>query len=224
MNISGGGGWWTQQEKIDLIASTSAVLAPYFIDRTEGDPMYYSYTTELETLLKQSFTENSQYDFKQGIHSLATGERNDKLIKKIFKTLTAMANSEKGADGYVLIGIADKFEDAETIKSIYGTDYIKVGTFYVTEVNGEVGKFYESSDAYILTFKNFLASMPIPEHYRRQIGVKMRLINYHGKMVVIFKIICDNGAVMFNNAYYTRLDASNDPSSVSPETMPTLFK
>ena len=65
--------------------------------------------------------------------------------------------------------------------------------------------------------------MPIPEHYKRQIGSKMRMVNYHGKSVVILKIICDNGAVMFNDNYYTRIAASNDPTPVSPETMPSFF-
>lgn len=223
LHISGGGGWWAQQEKIDLIASTSAVLSPFFIDRTDNDPMYYSYTTELETLLKQSYTENSQYDFKQGIHSLSTGEQNNKLIKKIFKTLTAMANSEKGAVGYVLLGVADKFEDAEKISKVYGTDFIKVGAFYVTGVDGEIKRFYQNHDAYFLALKDALSEMPISEYYRRQIGTKMRMVNYHGKAVVIFKIVCDNGAVMFEKAYYTRIGASNDPEPVSPELMPAFF-
>lgn len=223
LNIAGGGGWWAQQEKIDLIASTAAVLTPYFTKRTEEDPMYYSYTTELETLLKQSHTENSQYDFKQGIHTLTTGERNNKLINKIFKTLTAMANSEKGAVGYILLGVADNFEDAETIQKTYCTEYIKVGTFYVTGIDGEINKFYNGHDSYFSMLKNDLTKAPIPEHYRRQIGTKMRMVNYHGKSVIILKIICDNGAVMYDNAYYTRIGASNDPEPVSPEAMPGFF-
>ena len=223
LNIAGGGGWWTQQEKNNLITSTSAILAPSFIDRGDGDPMYYSYTTELETLLKQSYTENSQYDFKQGVHNLSTGERNDRLIEKIFKTLTSMANAGKGAVGYVLLGVADKFEDAEIISKVYGVEPIKVGAFYITGIDGEVAKYYEGYDAYLATIKNALFEMPIPEHYRRQIGTKMRMVNYHGKAVIIFKIVCDNGAVMFNNAYYTRIGASNDPTPVSPEAMPAFF-
>lgn len=223
LNIAGGGGWWAQQEKFNLIESTSAILSHYCIERTEEDPMYYSYTTELETLLKQSYTENSQYDFKQGIHSLTSGKKNSQLIIKIFKTLTAMANSGKGAIGYVILGVADKFEDAELISHTYSNNYIKVGEFYVTGVNGEVDRFYENHDAYFLTLKNVLSEMPIPEHYKRQIGSKMRMVNYYGKSVVILKIICDNGAVMFNDNYYTRIAASNDPTPVSPETMPSFF-
>lgn len=223
INIAGGGGWWSQQEKIDLIAATSAVLSPYFIERGEGDPMLYSYANELETILKQSFTENTQYDFKQGVYSLNTGVRNDALIFKIYKTLTAMANTDKGATGYVLIGVADKFEDAERIRLKYGTDSIRIGNFYVTGVNGEANAHFPDFDAYFMMIKNALDSMPILEHYKRQIGSKMRMVNYHGKAVVILKITSDNGAVMFDDAYYTRSGASNDPVPVSSEAMPNFF-
>jgi len=223
LNISAGGGWWTQQEKTELIASTSAVLSAHFVDRGEGDPMHYSYANELETILKQSFTENTQYDFKQGIHALDTGKRNDALIRKIFKTLTAMANSGKGATGYVLLGVADNFEDAEKIRTTYKTDSITVGSFYVTGVNGEIEQYYESYDSYLMTLKNALNTMPISEQYKRQIGSKMRMVNYHGKAVVILRIICDSGAVVFDNAYYMRSGPSNDPTPISAQAMPSFF-
>lgn len=223
IHISGGGGWWTQQEKTDLIAATTGVLAPYFVDRGEGDPMLYSYANELETLLKQSSTENTQYDFKQGIHNLDDGKRNNALIRKIFKTLTAMANAGKNATGYVLLGVADKFEDAEKIRRFYGKDYIRVGDFYVTGINGEVEKHYQTYDSYILTIRDALKNMPIQDHYKRQIGAKMRHINYHGKSVLILRIICNNGPAIFDGAYYTRSGPSNDPIAVKAEEMPAFF-
>ena len=148
---------------------------------------------------------------------------NDTLIKKIFKTLTMMANTGKGAVGYVIIGVADKFEDAESIRRAYGTEAIKIGSFYVTGINGEVEKYYTDFDAYFMTIKNALDRMPIQEHYKRQIGFKMRMVNYHGKAVIILRITCDNGAVMFDNAYYTRCGSSNDPTPVSAEAMPAFF-
>ena len=85
MVISGGGGAWSAKEKTEVVAKVKAILQPAFVERAEGDPMHYSYATEIETLLKQSKTENSQYDFKQGIYDLSSGERNDKLVKKYIK-------------------------------------------------------------------------------------------------------------------------------------------
>ena len=184
MIISGGGGAWSAKEKTEVVAKVKAILQPLFAERVEGDPMHYSYATEIETLLKQSKTENSQYDFKQGIHDLSSGEKNEKLITKIYKTLTAMGNSERNAVGYVLIGVADKFEDAEKISRKYQTENIKVGNFYITGIDGEVDCFYNGDyDAYFNQFKNALQSMPLDEHYRRQIGSKIRMVSYYNKSI-----------------------------------------
>lgn len=224
LQISAGGGWWTQREKIDLISSTVGVLSNYVTERADGDPMYYSYANELETILKQSFTENAQYDFKQGIHNLITGNYNKSLISNIFKTLTAMANAGKGAVGYVLLGIADNAKAANTIQGVYGGESIKVGAFYITGLDGEINKYYKSHDEYLMNIKNELNDAKISDHYKRQIGSKMRMVNYHGKSVLILRIICDDGAAIFDNAYYTRSAASNNPIPVSPTDMPAFFK
>lgn len=65
--------------------------------------------------------------------------------------------------------------------------------------------------------------MPLQEHYRRQIGAKMRHVNYHGKSVIILRITCNNGPAIFNGAYYTRSGPSNDPAAVKAEEMPAFF-
>ncbi|MCD7948172.1 MAG: DUF262 domain-containing protein [Oscillospiraceae bacterium] len=224
INIAGGGGWWTSKEKSELVTATSAVISSCFINRTDGDPMLYTYASEVETLLKQSRTENSQYDFKQGIYNITTGKRNDELIKKIYKTLSAMANTGKNAVGYVMIGVADNLEDAQKINHRYNTDYIKVGSFYITGIDGEVNEFYNGNyEAYFNVIKNTLENTAMPEHYRRQIGAKMRMPNYHDRSVIILRIECDAGAVMFDNNYFTRIGPNNDPTPVSPESMPSFF-
>jgi len=56
-----------------------------------------------------------------------------KLLLKQSKT--------ENATGYVLIGITDKFADAEKISRKYNTESIKVGNFYITGINGEVQQF-----------------------------------------------------------------------------------
>lgn len=224
MNVSGGGGWWSSKEKGELIVTTAAAIENSFINRSGDDPMYYSYTTELETILRQSHTENNQYDFKQGVYDLISGRRNEDLLSKIFKTLTAMANSEKNAIGYILLGVADKQEDAKKIEDKYGICSIKVGTYYVTGINGEVDSYHSGNyNDYLMMLRNALSTAPISDHYRRQIGSKARMINYHGNSVVILRIVNDNGAAIFDKSYYMRSCASNDPVPVAPEDMPAFF-
>ena len=224
INIKKGGGNWPAKAKDNVVTSTSAVLEKYFIDKSGNDPMYYSYSSELENLLTQSKTENSQYDFKQGLFDLQSGMRNDALIRKIFKTLTAMCNSEKNAVGYVIIGIADNLEDAVKIQQKYSLNYIRVSSFYITGVDGEVSSYFNNVyDDYVTVIKNALNNMPIHEHYKRQIGSNMRVVNYHDKTVIVLKVVCDNGAAYFDDKYYTRMSANTDPIPVSHDAMQAFF-
>lgn len=224
MKISGGGGAWSATEKKDLVAANSAVLKVFFEERNETDPMLYPYSTEIETLLRQSRTENTQYDFKQGIFDLQTGKRNDELVEKIFKTLSCMGNSGKMAKGYVLIGIADNKRDADKIAAKYGSGYIQVGNFYITGINGEVESYCKGDfEIYFNIFKNTIQQLPMDEHYKRQIGTKIRLVNYIDKTVIILKIETDNGAIRFGNQYFTRIAANNNPKPVTAEEMPAFF-
>ena len=71
--------------------------------------------------------------------------------------------------------------------------------------------------------KDTLQNAPITEHYRRQLGSKIRMVNYYNKSVIILKLVSDKGAVMYDNAYYTRIGASNDPIPVSAQEMPAFF-
>ena len=93
----------------------------------------------------------------------------------------------------------------------------------MTGINGEVEKYYENYDAYILTIRNALNDMPLQDHYRRQIGAKMRHVNYHGKSIIILRIICNGGPAFFDGVYYTRSGPSNDPVPVKAEEMPAFF-
>lgn len=131
---------------------------------------------------------------------------------------------KQDGNGYVLIGVADKLEDAEKISRKYGVENIRVGNFYITGVDGEVEQFYNGDyDKYFSQLKNALQQMPIDEHYRRLIGTKMRMVSYYNRSVIIIKIVNDNGAVMFDNGYYTRVGANNDPEPVSAPEMPAFF-
>ena len=49
--------------------------------------------------------------------------------------------------------------------------------------------------------KDKLQNAPITEHYRRQLGSRIRMVNYYNKSVIILKLTSDNGVVMYDNAH-----------------------
>ena len=224
MQMSEGGGSWSALEKTDLIKTTKALIEGGTISRKPNDPMLNSYTTELETLLGQSKTENTQYDFKQGLHNLSDGSKNEKLLDKIFLTLSAMGNSEPNAVGYVLLGVSDNKEDSSRIECKYNIKAVKAKNFYITGIDGEAKLYYKSLDDYYLRLKNYLESVPLSEYYKRQVGASMKMVDYNGKSVIILKIVSDNGPVSYGEKFYTRVGANTNPEPIDINEYQMFFK
>ncbi|MEH1819649.1 MAG: hypothetical protein V7L31_11325 [Nostoc sp.] len=107
INITTGGNWSTKN-KSNNIGGVKGIIRDTFKIKEQVDPATDSWLTEFETLLTQSRTEQTLFDFKQGFTRLdGRGEFDEKSFSKIIKTLTAMANHSPGAIGYVCIGVAD---------------------------------------------------------------------------------------------------------------------
>ncbi|WP_303817585.1 DUF262 domain-containing protein [Selenomonas ruminantium] len=224
MQISEGGGNWSAKQKEELVKKTIALIEEKTVARNANDPMLNSYTTEIETLLGQAKTENAQYDFKQGIHNLSDGSKNEKMIEKIFLTLSAMGNSEDCAVGYILIGVSDNESDMKQVEMKYGIKSVKVKNFYITGVDGEAGLYYKSLDDYFRRIKNYLEIMPFTDYYKRQIGSMMKMVDYNNRSIIILKIVSNNGPVSFGDKFYTRMGANTNPEPVGINDLPQFIK
>ena len=131
-----------------------------------------SCSTQFENILVQSFTEQTLYDFKQGVFTLAQRpEFDEEAFGKVVRTLTAIANLGPQAVGYVILGVADKASDAEAVKNIYGVVATKFNRFLITGVEHEA-KHKNALDGYFrwlvtllknVIFRTLAAKEPV--HY-----------------------------------------------------------
>ncbi|MEE1257303.1 MAG: DUF262 domain-containing protein [Lachnospiraceae bacterium] len=121
VRLSRGGGNWSAVERDNSINAIVGMIDKCFVENTE-DPAIVKWSTELETILKQSNIEQTCFDFKLGFCDIKSGAFNEETYKKCIKTLTAMANRGKNAIGYVIAGVADKKEDADKLR-IKSEDY-----------------------------------------------------------------------------------------------------
>jgi hypothetical protein len=138
VTLSQGGGNWSAVERENSINAIYGMLRKCFAENTE-DPAIIKWSTELETILKQSEIEQTSFDFKIGFYNLSSKEFNQQVLDKSIKTLTAMANRGPDTVGYVIVGVADNVDDAgklESINSKYAA--IKKEGYYITGVNFDV--------------------------------------------------------------------------------------
>lgn len=180
-------------------------LEKYCTRRNDVDPALSNGITRIKTILSRSVTENTNYDFKLGFHRLyQVGEYDEKCMYKILRTLTAMANQGKDSIGYVIIGIADDFDDSQNFQSYYGVKTIQYKNFYIGGVQEEAKK-YKNIEAY----RNFVEdkikrNTYMEERYTKQILRNIDFVKYYDRTIIVMRLENEGEAIKFNGNYYER--------------------
>lgn len=189
------------------INSVCGVIERHFSKRNETDPVLSNGVVKLESLLKGAKTENTSYDFKQGIYQMdATG--ND-IKEKIIKTLSSFVNQGKNSVGYIVIGVADSEQIAKRFEAFYSSNTIKYENFYVTGVDEESKRHCKNLDEYRTKLEQFIKSSDLnPESYKTQILKNIDLFSYYQKSIIILKIEAGNDPLKFNGKFYHRQGTS----------------
>ena len=220
---TGAGGVWTSGDRTNSVNAVVGIIKEYFKDRKPEDPALNSWTTELENILMQSFTEQPLYEFKQGVYKLyKTGEFDKTAFLKIVKTMTAIANQGPGVIGYLILGIADNKNDGDKIDNFYNLSSKKYNKFFITGIEGEATKYHGSLDDYFTFFLQKLKKQPVDSSFVGSLTRDVRLIGYFDKSVLVFKIKALENPVAYDDEYYGRCGTATE--KIQPPDYPDLFK
>ena len=200
---------WKASYRKEKVLAIQGIIKSFFIESDSFDPAKDNWISRLENILTQSTIEQQLFDFKIGFHDLSNGRENIKCISKIVKTLTAMANTEKNAVGYVLVGIADKESDANLHNEAYNTEAHKFQSFYVTGIDAEANKYYKSNDAYFNLIKQKIEQEPIDENTKSYITRHMMPVKYYSKTVMVLTLKNNGKPILYDKKYYERRGANN---------------
>ena len=225
ISLSEGGGNWSETEKRTQSDALYGVISKCFSFKNESDLSKPRWSvTALENILTQSSTESVLCDFKLGFHSLHTKEKDDfniNCLSKVIKTLTAMANSRPGSIGYCIIGIADNKKDAEKFKKLYGSDYIRFNSFYITGLDNEANKYHSDLDQYFTRIVQYIREQNISKRDKDYILTNIEPVSYHNKYIIILKLKSDKSPSIYDGQYYVRHGSNNE--EVSAEHYGDLF-
>jgi hypothetical protein len=222
INITRGGNW-SSSNKTSNIKAVKGIIRECFKPRERVDPAIDSWLTEFETLLTQSKTEQTLYDFKQGFTKLdGRGEFDQDNFDKIIRTLTAMANHSTHSTGYVCVGVADNDNSAKRVEDVYNTQSLDYKSFKITGVGHEATRLEGNVDKFFRWLIQKVQSQPIEQSVKDNIGRNIRLINYHSKDVVLFSLPASKDPTAYDGKYYQRIGA-NVQEIKFPE-YPDLFR
>lgn len=204
ITLSQGGGNWSAIERENSVNAVSGMLQKCFAENME-DPAIVKWSTELETILKQSEIEQTSFDFKIGFYYISSRDFNQKAFDKSIKTLTAMANRGPDTIGYAIAGVAGKEDDVLQLEQI-GTKYsaFKKDDHFITGVDFDIDMSGLPADRYFQKIIQLLDQQPIDDIYRTYIGNNIRFLKYGGKNVIIFKVKELTSAAIYGDDYYER--------------------
>lgn len=194
------------QEREKGIDVAKGIIRKFTIKRDSVDPGLSNGMTYVKNLISRSSTENTNYDFKIGLHRMyGTGEFDEACLQKIIRTLTAMANQGKDSVGYVVIGIADDADDAIKFESFYKKKPLQYKDFFIAGVQEEALRYYKSPESYRNYIENKIRTNPwIEKRYSEQILRNIDFVKYSDRTLIVLRIQNEGEAIKFEGKYYER--------------------
>lgn len=202
------GGRWAAHSRKNSIEDLKAILLRHFepsLEKIEAN----AWVTEINNILTSSSTEQSFYDFKQGIIRLDESNEVDiDSVRKIVQTCVAISNIGKKSEGFILIGVSDTELCSQKIKDIYGIDSIPVNGFHINGIDAEALRKYNKLDVYFSRLKQLIEGFDFETSLKQQILKDIMLCKYHDRHIIKITIKSVGKVCQFDNGFYLRQGTS----------------
>ena len=119
-----------------------------------------------------------------------------------------MANTCPGKDGYVIIGISDKEDDAKDFEKYYGVVATKYNNYFVTGIKEEAIKYYGSIQKYIDAIKVIVEKEDIRQEVLYDILTTISTVNYGAYTLLVLKL-STNKPLFYGKDLYVRYQSNN---------------
>lgn len=170
----------------------------------------------VDHILRFSRTETASVEFKQGILKLNKDrDRDDGVVAKVLKTVCGMANAHfASSEGTILIGVADKVEDANRIAKLDNVDYREVGGHFIVGCDREARVLGVDPERYLHIWRDAVDNSSLSEELKRSVLNNMQYYPYHGLGVIVLKVPKQSAPSTYEKKYWERRGDQVDPTPV----------
>ena len=202
------GGRWGADNRQKAVRAVVGMIQPAFGPTTSTDPALVHWVTQLQNLLRQSYTEQAAYDFKQGFLTLEEGAKFDEdSFSKILKTCVGIANIGKDHKGYVLVCVAENEKTAARVEKVFGVKCLTYDRFFVSGVEHEASALGKNLDQLFQNMSDRVAKSLVSEPLRSYLSANLKAVRYFEKTVYVFETKGQPQPSLYDGRYYDRVGA-----------------
>ncbi|MEE1814560.1 DUF262 domain-containing protein [Streptomyces sp. SP18ES09] len=160
---------------------------------------------EFPNLIRRAPIESARYEFKQGIASLGPERSiNQKLLEKLPKIMSAIANAGPSADGYVIFGVADSEKDANRIQEVDGVVPVPLARQKLVGIDRECAALGIDMSDYARHIIRAIQSSPLSEPLKGDIVANIDTVSYSGRSYLVARIPAQRDLSSYGGEYFTR--------------------
>ncbi|UYF96572.1 DUF262 domain-containing protein [Rhodococcus aetherivorans] len=221
--IDTGRGSTTVAEREKNISAIVGLIEP----STVSDDLSSVYTNhsfiQIDERIQRSQIESSGYELKQGLLTLSPHNRgiDASIIDKVCKNICAIANNGPDQDGTIILGVADKEEDARRVESLDQILAKPVGKKYVVGLNREAKFLGISPEDYFSKWRNGIAGSALSDPLKKDVLSNISWNNYHGYGLIVIAVPKQKQLSFFGDAIYAR-EGDNLRSITGPKDIAGL--
>ena len=207
----------TEREK--NIKTVKGLISDYFIEADIKSKIYENHSTvDIESLIRRSEIELSNYELKQGLLPLSDPRTLDeKFIEKIASTICAIANNGPNRSGKLLIGVTDKNADAERVKALDQIEPKNVGKRFVVGVAREAKLLGVSVEQLVTKLRDGLKKSEISENLKTSVLSNIDYNTFYGYGVIVISIQSQKELSYLGDDIYWRSGDSTSKASTAKE-------
>lgn len=209
----------TERNRISNVNLTKGLIQNYFKPSSTTTRSSGSYSLDFVNYLRRSRVEAPNYDFKQGLYTLADSNRqfDEGAFEKIIQNIAAMANLGKCKKGYIFIGVSDNEKHTKRIEQLDSITAPRILPFGIVGLEREALLRGTTLDDYILLISRKIRNSELPESLKTRINTSLTPITYERHTVLMLEVSAGNEPVWYKDKLYIRDGHEKQPQQLSGE-------
>ena len=188
------------------IDAVKGLIATSFVDGDQRAEIYANHTYfDVDETIRRSELELSTYELKQGMLRLDNNRAKDEAaIEGVVATIAAIANNGPQSSGKILIGVANKEQDAARVEQLDHVTPRYVGRRFVVGVNREAVRLGLTPEQYFTIWRDSIKNAALSEPLKSMVLSALDYSSFFGLGVIIITVPPQTDVSYFNNQVYWR--------------------